>query len=79
MEILRAYGSDAEAGGRAAREDWKSGKWPLFRSTDFAEIVGGVLGMDRGRVWEDAYRRMIDALCVVEPDKARRDLAAAGM
>ena len=79
VEVLRAYGSDAEAGARAAREDWRTGLWPYFRATDFAGIVGGVLGMDRGRVWEEAYRRMIDALCVVEPDKARRDLAAAGM
>ena len=82
VEVLRAYGSDAEAGGRAAKEDWKTGRWPLFRATDFAGLLGGVLGPARGRVWEEGYRRMIDALCVVDAEKARRDLeraAAAGI
>ncbi|MBQ7694008.1 MAG: hypothetical protein IJI85_10205 [Clostridia bacterium] len=74
VAVLREYGSDAEAGARAAREDWKTGRWPLFRETDFAGLVGSVLGAARGRIWEDGYRRMIEALCLVEPDKARRDL-----
>lgn len=78
VEVLRAYGSDAEAGGRAAKEDWQTGRWPLFRTTDFAGLIGDVLGPGRGRVWEEGYRRMIDALCVVDAEKARRDIERAG-
>ena len=74
VAVLREYGSDAEAGARSAREDWRTGLWPLFRETDFAGLVGSVLGAARGRLWEDGYRRMIEALCLVDPDKARRDL-----
>lgn len=74
VTVLREYGSDAEAGARAAREDWKTGRWPMFRETDFAGLVGSVLGPSRGRLWEDGYRRMIEALCLVDPEKARRDL-----
>ena len=74
VAVLREYGSDAEAGARAAREDWRTGLWAKFRDTDFAGLMGSVLGAARGRLWEDGYRRMIDALCIVDPDKARRDL-----
>ena len=74
VAAVRAYGSDAEAGARAAREDWRTGLWAKFRDTDFAGLIGGALGPARGRVWEDGYRRMIEALCIVDPDKARRDM-----
>lgn len=77
VTALKAYGSDAEAGARAAREDWRTGLWPKFRHTDFAGLMGSVLGAARGRVWEDAYRRMIEALCLVDPEKAKADLEKA--
>ena len=77
VAVMRGYGSDAEAGARAAREDWRTGLWPMFRETDFAGLVGSVLGAARGRLWEDGYRRMIEALCLVDPEKAKADLVKA--